>query len=399
MTMAAAPSLAYKLLLAAACFLISARAQSPSLRIVNANAEHDIRVDGPDQIGRVTIQWGNDSDETISHVSLICRIDDHLAYFSASGRADFLTRWTLSDANSLGPQTILAQSEPIDADVIAGQYRSAEFHVRFDPDTPMSHETCIVCRLLTSGFGTEHVLGEATANLVMYNSPTPQDPTRYGACPTFDSGSVVGDPHVKTADGRVVDIWLKPNEWHAMLSGPSFSIAGHVFSKPNNVTIQWFDGIAIVDVATLQTVFNATIPHNVDDGSIGTAADIHYFDASLDDRPLKASNTTYKSADGRLTVRASKLDSATRPGIKDDSFAISTPDFSMTIKNSRENKRSFFSTREEQYSMTHIDLAFTSVPHPQDFAGPLAELMFRNAITSKSDEALAWTSTANALAE
>lgn len=397
--MAAAPSLAYVLLSAAACLLLSARAETPSLKIVNANDANDIRVDGPQQIGRVTIQWGNDSDETISHVSLVCRINDHLAYISDSGRADFLTRWTLSDSNNLGPQSILAQSEPIDADVIAGQFRSAEFHVRFDPDTPMGHETCVVCRLLTSGFGTEHVLGEATANLVMYNSPTPEDPTLYGACPTFDNGSVVGDPHVKTADGRVVDIWLKPNEWHAMLSGPSYSIAGHVFSKPNNVTIQWFDGIAIIDVATLRTVFNATISRNDDPVSAGAVNDIYYFDASLDDRALKISNTTYKSADGRLTVRASKLTSATRPGAKDDSFAITTPDFSMTLKNSRENKRAFFSTRREQYTLTHIDLAFTSVPHPQDFAGPLAELMFRNAITSKSDEALAWTSTANAFTE
>lgn len=174
-----------------------------------------------------------------------------------------------------------------------------------------------------------------------------------------------------------------------MLASPRFALSGRVFCKGDDKSRQWFDGVALVDALTLKTIFNATLPRdNV--GLLGTKGQIQYFYATLDSQVLKASNTTYSSKDGRVRVGASKLRSAARRGVLNDIFKIVTPDFTFSIESSRETKREYFSTREEQLSLTHIDVRFKYVPHPENFAGPLAELMFPNVITSKSREAVAW---------
>eukprot|EP00631_Chrysoreinhardia_giraudii_P008000 CAMPEP_0197426604 /NCGR_PEP_ID=MMETSP1170-20131217/35510_1 /TAXON_ID=54406 /ORGANISM="Sarcinochrysis sp, Strain CCMP770" /LENGTH=382 /DNA_ID=CAMNT_0042954249 /DNA_START=70 /DNA_END=1218 /DNA_ORIENTATION=+ len=371
--------------------VLVAIAQDSYITFTNANSG-EIRVDGPTQLGRITVKWGNIGDDVVESVSMVCAVDDDYAYFTDEGRTDFLTMWTFTDENDLGAQRIKCEPYPLDTEVPVGQFRTAEHIIRFDPETPNYHETCVTCRLLTTETGSVDVLGEVSTTLKMFNSPAEEDSALDGACPKFETVSVRDDPHVYTADGRVVDIYLKPNEWHPMLAGPSYSLSGRVFSLATDETAQWFNGFALVDSATGVTLFNATLRGDVADG------EIRYFDAALDGQPLNKTNAMYTSRDGLISVRASKLRSSARRGALNDLLSVTTPDFSLTIESSRETNQLFFKTQEEQDALTHLDIKFVSVPHPQDLGGPLAELMFGNVLTSKSAEAKAWTTKMNAIA-
>lgn len=191
------------------------------------------------------------------------------------------------------------------------------------------------------------------------------------------------DPHVHTADGHLVDIYLPIQTWTLLLTGPTFGLTGRVFARDSDNATQWFDGIRLVDTASDDVIFEAVIPRDVELGAVGP--EVQYVRATLAGTNLTKTDATYEAGDVQVVV--SKLSSAVRSGrnpIFNDKFAIKTPDFNFVLVNARETNRDNYDTLEEQLSETHIDLSFGTIPDTQQLAGPLADIIWGD----RSDAAL-----------
>lgn len=209
-------------------------------------------------------------------------------------------------------------------------------------------------------------------------------------------GGLDGDPHVHTADGHVVNIYLPVGVWSGLLSSPRYALFGRVFGKPEDRDKQWFDAIALTDVVTGKTIVNATLHHGDDGvGTLGDADELQYFELRTDDAAITKVGRTEVSSDVSITV--SKMATSMLRGIRDDNITVVTPDFTLEFNNARETNRAMYSSFEEQMRLTHIDLHFREVHHKQDMAGPLAELMFdKYQPAGRSKDAWKMTSMENA---
>lgn len=203
---------------------------------------------------------------------------------------------------------------------------------------------------------------------------------------------IKGDPHVHTAQGRIVDIYLPVGAWTPLVQGKHFGLLGKVFSKPDNKTVQWFDGLALVDQTTQAVVFEVTLPHDVELGKVGQH--VNYVQLLLDGVKIDDTNTTYTS--GLLEVHAAKLDSAVRTGVNpifNDIVVVDAPDFSIAVEVVRETKRSNYATLAEQLSYTHLDFTFIKVPDSTALTGGLADVIWG---TAQSQDAKRLTTPENA---
>eukprot|EP00631_Chrysoreinhardia_giraudii_P001512 CAMPEP_0197421640 /NCGR_PEP_ID=MMETSP1170-20131217/9902_1 /TAXON_ID=54406 /ORGANISM="Sarcinochrysis sp, Strain CCMP770" /LENGTH=377 /DNA_ID=CAMNT_0042948905 /DNA_START=185 /DNA_END=1318 /DNA_ORIENTATION=- len=207
-----------------------------------------------------------------------------------------------------------------------------------------------------------------------------------------------GDPHVHTRDGHQIDIYLPVGKWVELLAGPDVALFGHVFSKPEDPVIQWFDGLAVTDATNNNTIFNFTIPHDIPIGEVndrGNGTIDYFLVLDEDGTKLVDANKTYTSKTGRVEVEAAKLSNHVRGGVHpiyNDKLTVSAPHFTFSVVNSRETNENFFSSPEEQLSLTHIDVDFALLD-PKNVKGPLVDLMFDR---SDSDLADAWEHEANA---
>lgn len=150
----------------------------------------------------------------------------------------------------------------------------------------------------------------------------------------------VSDPHIHTHDGKKVDIYLPVGQWVPLMASSDSILKGRVFSKTDDLTVQWFDGIALEHHG--QIVFNVTIPHDVKVGEVNAPDAIAYLDVRLDGQRLVDTDHTYVSADGAVRVTATKTDKAVRKGIYNDRLAIETSDFTFTIVVAKESNKKLF---------------------------------------------------------
>lgn len=201
------------------------------------------------------------------------------------------------------------------------------------------------------------------------------------------------DPHVHTADGHLVDIYLPVGEWTNLLAGDSVELLGRVFSRANDPTTQWFDSLKIVDKTTGDDLFFVSIPRDVALGEVGP--ELQYVRATLGNETLTRTNAVYTS--GTVQVETMKLDGAIRGGrnpIYNDALTVKTLDFDAYIEVSRETKRENYDSLEEQLAETHLNLRFSHVPAA--LTGPLAEIIWPT--TNLSAAAKRMTSKDNAFA-
>lgn len=131
-------------------------------------------------------------------------------------------------------------------------------------------------------------------------------------------------------------------QWVPLIASANNVLMGRVFSKPDDLTVQWFDGIALEHRGHI--IFNATIPHNIKAGEVNRPDAISYFDVRLDDQRLVETDHTYTSADGAIGVTATKTDKATRAGIHNDRLAVETADFAFAITNGKETNDALFNS-------------------------------------------------------
>eukprot|EP00630_Chrysocystis_fragilis_P007206 CAMPEP_0197391130 /NCGR_PEP_ID=MMETSP1165-20131217/2885_1 /TAXON_ID=284809 /ORGANISM="Chrysocystis fragilis, Strain CCMP3189" /LENGTH=193 /DNA_ID=CAMNT_0042916681 /DNA_START=1 /DNA_END=582 /DNA_ORIENTATION=+ len=188
------------------------------------------------------------------------------------------------------------------------------------------------------------------------------------------------------------------------MSGSSQALLGRVFNKPGIPEVQWFDGLAVADLETNKTLFNATIPHNVKAGFVGNASQnatcVSYFHAELDGQVITDSNKQYTSKDG-LVVTAEKLPSHVRGSYRekpvyDDKLTVKTRDFTFTFANGKETNSNLYDSREEQMAYTHINVEFPKISL-RKVHGPLFEIFYKD-ILPLSLQAKAWKSKGNAYA-
>ena len=175
------------------------------------------------------------------------------------------------------------------------------------------------------------------------------------------------DPHAVTEDGKNVDFYLPADTWTTLMSTDTFDLKAHPVIRKNSKQ-QWIDGFEITHKQSNKPVFQMKVPYNP--LTVNTTEDLlDVAEISLDTGILTTMDTLYNSTKGLLSVVASTNMShaykahhhETWPGV-----AIETKDFKLKL---------IVSKALYVPGVRPIDF-FLERYDPDDFQGPLAEIIF-----------------------